>query len=69
MIKQIELKLKEYEDELSSSLDRLTPLEQSMLIDRYIYGWSRRRIMSEYGYEKREPSRICNRAINKISKK
>lgn len=59
----------ELEDELSSSLDRLTPLEQSMLIDRYINGWSWRRIMSEYGYEEREPFRICNRAINKISKK
>lgn len=58
----------ELEDELSSSLDRLTPLEQSMLIDRYINGWSWRRIMDNYGYEEAQSYRLHNKALNNFAK-
>lgn len=57
----------ELEDELSSSLDRLTPLEQSMLIDRYINGWGWDKIARQYGYVKQHVFRIQNKALNNLS--
>lgn len=56
-----------FEDFLAEHMDELSPLEQSMITERYINGTSWRKIQQEYGYEQRQPFRILNGALKKIS--
>lgn len=55
------------ENFLAERMQELTPLEQSMITDRYINGKSWRVIQGEYSYEQRQPFRIVNGALKKIS--
>ena len=55
------------EDFLSAHMADLTPLEQSMLTDRYINGMSWRKIQETFGYEEAQPYRIVSGALKKIT--
>lgn len=57
------------EDFLAEHMKDLSPIEQSMLIDRYMNGKSWRKIQEEYGYEEAQPYRIVGGAIKKICRK
>lgn len=57
------------EDELANSLGTLNETEQSMLIDRYVNGWSWDKIARVYGYCDRQCRRIKNNGIEKLAKK
>lgn len=57
------------EDFLAEHLKELSPIEQSMLLDRYMNGKSWRKIQEEYGYEEAQPYRIVGAAIKKICQK
>ena len=59
----------ELEDFLADHMKDLDPLEQNMLIDRYMNGKSWRKIQEEYGYEEAQPYRIVGGAIKKICRK
>ena len=52
------------EDLLAEHMKELSPIEQSMIIDRYMNGKSWRKIQEEYGYEEAQPYRIVGGAIN-----
>lgn len=62
-------KLFEIEDVISESIDSLSPLEQSMIIDRYIHGYSWKRICREHHYCERQVRRKVDESLKKISKK
>lgn len=57
------------EDFLRDHMEDLSPIEQSMIIDRYMNGKSWRKIQEEYGYEEAQPYRIVGGAIKKICRK
>lgn len=56
------------EDMLSDALPKLTDIEQAIIIERYIHGKSWRKIQQEFNYAERQPYRIADSAIKKISK-
>ena len=56
------------EDEIAETLEKLCPLEQSMIIDRYMIGMTWRKIAIKYGYEEAQTYRIHNKALNNFSK-
>ena len=58
----------EIEDYISDRIVFLSEIEQAMIIDRYIHGYSWRKICREYHYSERQPYRIINSALNKIEK-
>lgn len=64
-----ESELAEIKDMILECLERgvWTSRETSMIISRYISGWSWNRISREYHYSERQPSRIVRNAIRKIS--
>lgn len=56
------------EDAIAQAVYCLDEVEQSMIIDRYVNGWSWRRIEREYKYCVRQSVRIHNEAIEKLAK-
>ena len=59
----------ELEDSISSGISELSETEQSMIIDRYVSGWSWEKIRKRYSYCRRQTIRIVNNSINKIADK
>lgn len=57
------------EDMLVSRLGELTPIEQSIMVDRYMNGKSWRQIEADYHYGANNSFKIHQRAIKKIVKK
>lgn len=57
----------ETEDIIAENMDVLTPIEQAMVIDRYMNGWSWKKIGEKYNYEESQPYKIINRAIRKMA--
>ena len=55
-------------EEYLSCMDRLKPLEQSILTDRYINCMSWREIQTKYHYAEDRPYKIINKAIKKLLK-
>jgi hypothetical protein len=62
-------KVFDIEDLIANSMESLTPLEQAMITDRYLHGWSWKKIAREYHYSEGEPYYIVNKAIKKMSEK
>lgn len=57
----------ELEDFLAEHMVELSSLEQSMITERYINGTSWKKIQEKFGYEQRQPFRILDSALKKIS--
>lgn len=57
----------ETEDLIADNMDNLSAIEQAMVIDRYMNGWSWKKIGEKYNYEESQPYKIINRAIRKMS--
>ena len=57
----------EIEDFISENLVSLSPIEQTIIIERYMSGKSWRKIQAECHYEERQPYRIAERALQKLS--
>jgi len=57
----------ELEDRIAERMQECTPLEQAMLIDRYMNEWSWKRICKHYHYEQRQPHYIIKKAIEKMA--
>lgn len=57
------------EDMLSDGLSALSPVEQSIVVDRYMNGKSWRQIEREYGYTHDGAMSMHRRAVKKIMKK
>lgn len=58
----------EIEDIISDNMDNLTQTEQAMIIDRYMNGWNWAKICKNYNYADRQPYRIVENALKKMSK-
>lgn len=56
-----------FEDFLADHMEDLSPLEQSMITERYINGTSWRKIQERFGYEEAQPYRIVSGALKKMS--
>ena len=59
----------ETEDMIAENMDVLTPIEQAMVIDRYMNGWSWKKICLKYhyDYEARGAQKAMNTAIRKMA--
>ena len=57
----------ETEDIIAENMDVLTPIEQAMVIDRYMNGWSWKKICKKYNYCERQAIRIINESMKKMS--
>ena len=57
----------ETEDLIAESMDNLSAIEQAMVIDRYMNGWSWKKICLKYHYE--YEARGAQKAINAVIKK
>lgn len=57
----------EIEDFISENLVFLSPIEQTIIIERYMSGKSWRKIQAELHYEERQPYRIATNALQKLS--
>lgn len=57
----------EIEDFISENLVSLSPIEQTIIIERYMSGKSWRKIQAELHYEERQPYRIADKALQKLS--
>ena len=57
----------ETEDFISENLVFLSPIEQTIIIERYMSGKSWRKIQAELHYEERQPYRIAEKALEKLS--
>lgn len=55
------------EDYIAEHLAELSPIEQTIIIERYISGKSWRKIQQEQHYEERQPYRIAKQAIQKLA--
>lgn len=55
------------EDFISENLVFLSPIEQTIIIERYMSGKSWRKIQAELHYEERQPYKIAERAIKKMA--
>ena len=55
------------EDFISENLVFLSPIEQTIIIERYMSGKSWRKIQAELHYEERQPYRIADKALQKLS--
>lgn len=64
----VQTKLFAIEDMIADNMDNLSPLEQAMVIDRYMNGWSWEKISKKYHYEERQPRRIVENALRKIAR-
>lgn len=64
----VQTKLFAIEDMIADNMDNLSPLEQAMVIDRYMNGWSWEKICKKYHYEARQPYRIVENALRKIAR-
>ena len=64
----VQTKLFAIEDMIADNMDNLSPLEQAMVIDRYMNGWSWEKICKKYHYEERQPYRIVENALRKIAR-
>lgn len=58
----------EIEDAIAQAVYCLNEVEQSMIIDRYINGWSWRKIEREHYYAEAQTYRIHNEALEKLAK-
>ena len=60
----------ETEDLIAESMDNLSAIEQAMVIDRYMNGWSWKKICLKYHYEyeARGAQKAINAAIKKMAK-
>ena len=56
------------ENTLASEMCVLLPVEQAILTDRFINGYSWNKIQSQYYYVDRQLYRIYNRALEKLAK-
>lgn len=56
------------EDMIADNMDNLTPLEQAMVIDRYMNCWSLTKICKKYNYCERQVRRIIVTAKRKMTK-
>ena len=45
----------ETEDLIADNMDNLSAIEQAMVIDRYMNGWSWKKISEKYNYEESQP--------------
>lgn len=61
-------KMCEIEDMLSEHLTDLSPIEQAIVIDRYMHGKSWRQLQAEYSYSPEGLFKIHSRAIKKFVK-
>ena len=59
----------EMEDKIADGISSLNDYEQAMIIDRYIHGWSWKRICKEYNYCYTETSNSAQRIIHNALKK
>ena len=57
----------ETEDLIADNMDNLSAIEQAMVIDRYMNGWSWKKISEKYNYEESQPYKIIKRAIRKMA--
>lgn len=57
----------EIEDLIADNMDNLSAIEQAMVIDRYMNGWSWKKISEKYNYEESQPYKIIKRAIRKMA--
>ena len=57
----------ETEDLIADNMDNLSAVEQAMVIDRYMNGWSWKKISEKYNYEESQPYKIIKRAIRKMA--
>lgn len=57
------------EDFISENLVSLSPIEQTIIIERYMTGKSWRKIQAELHYEERQPYNIEKRALQKLAKR
>lgn len=55
------------EDAIAEAVYCLNEIEQSMIIDRYVNGWSWRKIEREHNYCDRQTYRIHNQALEKMA--
>lgn len=60
----------ETEDLIADNMDNLSAIEQAMVIDRYMNGWSWKKICLKYHYEyeARGAQKAINAAIKKMAK-
>lgn len=68
-VNELMKKVFEIEDLIAVNMENLTPIEQAMIIDRYMHGYSWKKICREYHYAEREPFYIVEKAIKKMAKK
>lgn len=59
----------EIEDFISENLVFLSPIEQTIIIERYMSGKSWRKIQAELHYEERQPYNIEKCALQKLAKR
>ena len=59
----------ETEDFISDNLQYLTPIEQTIIVERYMSGKSWRKIQQEMNYADRQPYDISKKALLKLSKR
>ena len=57
----------ETEDLIADNMDNLSAVEQAMVIDRYMNGWSWKTICKKYNYCERQAIRIINESMKKMS--
>lgn len=57
----------ETEDLIADNMDNLSAIEQAMVIDRYMNGWSWKKICKKYNYCERQAIRIINESMKKMS--
>lgn len=57
----------EIEDAIAQAVYCLNEVEQSMIIDRYVNGWSWRKIERAHNYCERQSVRIHNEALEKLA--
>lgn len=65
---EVQTQLFAIEDMIADNMGNLSPIEQAMVIDRYMNGWSWERICKKYHYEERQPHNILNSAIQKMAR-
>ena len=56
------------EDIINSAADLLTPTEYAMLMERYLFNKSWRKIQAEFGYEESQPFKIHKKMLKKLLK-
>ena len=55
------------EDAIAEAVYCLNEVEQAMIIDRYVNGWSWRKIEREHNYCERQSIRVHNQALEKMA--